>query len=68
MISPKGSFDGFKLSKNFWSAIKKTLYVLVPAVLTELVSNNLIAAGVASVIGPMALNALEFWLSDVKID
>lgn len=65
MYSPKKSFAGFKLSKNFWSAIKKCAYVLVPAVLTELVTNNIIGAGIAGLVGPMILNAVEYYFSEI---
>ena len=68
MRSEVGSFKGFKLSKNMWSAIKKCIYVMVPALLTELVTHNLILDAVAGLIGPMILNALEYWLSDVETD
>lgn len=61
MLSPNRSFKGFKLSKNLMSAIKKCIYVLVPAVLTELVAHNTIASGVAALVGPMVLNAVEYW-------
>ena len=65
MISEKKSWKGFKISKNLWSAIKKCIYVLVPAVLTELVTNNLITAGIAGLLGPMVLNAIEFYFKEV---
>ncbi len=68
MESPKRSFKGFKLSKNLKSAIKKCIYVLVPAVLTELVTNNIIASGIAGIVGPMILNAVEYYFSNVKVD
>ena len=61
MESKKFSFEGFRLSKNFWSAIKKCIYVVVPAVVTELVTNNLITAGIAALVGPMILNGIEYW-------
>jgi hypothetical protein len=63
METEKFSFKGFKLSKNFWSAVKNALYVLVPAILTELVSNNLIATGTASLIGPMICKAIEYYVN-----
>lgn len=62
MKSPKRSWKGFKLSKNFLSAVKKALYVMVPAVVAELVAHNLITTGIAGVVGPMVLNAVEYWL------
>ena len=67
MLSPTFSFTGFKLSKNMWSAIKNALYVLVPAIITELAAHNMIANGVAAVVGPMILKAIEFWTGDVEI-
>jgi len=66
MQSPKRSWKDFKLSKNLKSAIKKCIYVMVPAVLTELVTKNMIASGIAALVGPMILNAVEFYFSDVK--
>jgi len=66
MTSPKFSWKGFKLSKNFFSAVKKAIYVLVPAVIAELATNNLITAGVAGLLGPMLLNAIEFWLKEIE--
>lgn len=64
MYSEKKSMRGFKLSKNLWSAIKKCAYVLVPAVLTELVTNSLITAGIAGLVGPMILNGIEFYFTE----
>jgi len=66
MISTKRSWAGFKLSLNLKSAIKKCIYVLVPAVLTELVAHNLILSGIAGLVGPMVLNAVEYFFSDVR--
>ena len=68
MISEAFSFKGFKLSKNLKSAIKNALYVLVPAIITELAAHNMIANGVAAVVGPMILKGIEYWRSDVKIE
>ena len=64
MGSPSMSFKGFKFSKNFWSALKKAIYVLVPAVLTELVTNNMVGAGIAGLVGPMILNGVEYWFKE----
>jgi hypothetical protein len=61
MKSPKYSFKGFKISKNFTSAVKKTAYVMIPALITELVSNNIISTSLAGIIGPMILNAIEYY-------
>tara|TARA_Y100000310_G_C20644398_1_gene795743 strand:+ start:738 stop:941 length:204 start_codon:yes stop_codon:yes gene_type:complete len=67
MISNKYSFKGFKLSLNLLSALKKTIYVLVPAILTELVASNIIATGVAGFLGPAVLNAVEFWFKEMNV-
>ena len=64
MESKKYSFKGFKLSKNFLSALKNMLYTLVPAVIAELVTNNLITAGVAALVGPMVLKSIEYWMNE----
>ena len=64
--SPAFSFKGFEISKNFVSAVKKAVYVLVPAVLTELVTNNMLTAGIAGLVGPMILNAVEYYFSKVE--
>ena len=66
MESPKRSWQGFKLSKNLKSAIKKCIYVLVPAVLTELVAHNWLVSGLAGVIGSSILNAVEYYFSKVE--
>ena len=68
MLSQFGSFKGFKLSKNMWSAIKNALYVLVPAIITELAAHNMIANGVAAVVGPMICKAIEFLMSEVSVE
>ena len=68
MESKKFDWKGFKLSANLKSAIKKCIYVMVPAVLTELVTKNMVASGIAALVGPMILNAVEFYFSDVKTE
>ena len=65
MLSEKFSWKGFKLSKNLKSAIKKCIYVLVPAILTELVAHNLLVSGLAGVIGSSILNAVEYYFSEI---
>lgn len=66
MQSPKRSWKDFRLSKNLRSALKKCIYVMVPAILTELVAHNLLIAGLAGIIGSSILNAVEFYFSDVE--
>lgn len=66
MASPNFSFKGFRLGKNFWSAVKKAIYVLVPAILTETVTNNMLSAGIAGLLGPMVLNAVEYYFRKFK--
>jgi len=61
---PLHAFKGFKLSKNFWSAFKNAVYVLVPAFIAELVSNNILSAGVAGVISSAILKAIEYALKE----
>ncbi len=68
MESQKRSFKGFKFSKNILSAIKKCIYVLVPAVLTELVTHNIVASGLAALVGPMILNGVEYYITKVETD
>jgi len=66
VLSPKMSFKGFKLSKNLQSAIKNALYTLVPAILAELVTKNLITSGVAGILGSAICKAVEFYLTEVE--
>jgi len=66
-VSPTKSFKGFKLSVNLKNAIKNALYVLVPAILAELVSNNMLTAGVAGIIGSAVCKAVEFYLTEIKL-
>jgi len=67
MQSAKKSWAGFKLSKNILSALKKCIYVLVPAILAELVAHNIIVNGLAAVIGSAALNAIEFYFKQIEV-
>jgi hypothetical protein len=53
----------FRLSKNIKSALKNSAYIMIPAILTELVANNVIAAGLAGVIGSAICKAIEYWAS-----
>ena len=64
MISPKKSMKGFRLSKNLKSALKKALYVMIPAILTELVAHNIIATGIAGFLGPAILNGIEYYFKE----
>ena len=64
MKSPRKSFKNFSFSKNFISALKKALYVIIPALITELVTNNIIGASIAGLVGPMVLNAIEYYLKE----
>lgn len=48
------------------SAIKNALYTLIPAIITELATNNIISSGVAALVGPMILKAIEYFFSEVK--
>jgi hypothetical protein len=66
MISPKRSFKGFKLSKNLVNAIKNAAFVLIPAILAELVTHNLITAGASGLIGTILLKGIEFWWKEYK--
>ena len=59
--SPVLSFRGFKLSANFFSALKNVVFVLVPAILTEMITNNMITVGLASMIATMVLKAAEYF-------
>lgn len=64
MKSPSRSFKGFKLSKNLKGSMKQASYILVPAIIAELVSNNLISAVVAGVLGKVVFSALEYYFKE----
>lgn len=55
------SMEGFKASKNFKSALKNAAFVMIPALITELVANNVISTGIAALIGPMILKSVEYY-------
>ena len=61
MISKKWSFERFKISRNLKDSLKQSCYILIPALLTELVTNNMLAASSAGAIGKVVLSALEFY-------
>jgi len=64
VISRENSWNGWKPSQNFKSALKNMLMVMVPAVLVELVTHNMVTAGVAGLIGPMILKAIEYYITE----
>ena len=66
-LSPSGSWFGFKVSKNLKSAIKNSLFVLLPAILAELATNNIITASVSGFLGTIILKALEFYFREVDL-
>lgn len=66
MKSKGFSFENFKVSKNFLSALKKVVYVLVPAIITELVAHNIITTSLAALIGPMIFQSIEYYFKEYK--
>jgi len=60
-VSEKNTWAGFKISTNLISAIKNSLYVLVPAIAMELATKNLISTALAGALGSAICKAIEFW-------
>lgn len=66
MLSPKRNWKGFKISKNLKNAIKNSLYVLVPAILAEFATNNLITSSAAGIVGSAICKAVEFYFTEIE--
>lgn len=64
VVSPKYSFKGFKLSKNIIDAGKNVLYILIPAIITELATSNTSIAVSVATVSPFVLKALEYWIKE----
>ncbi len=61
MESPKKSWIGFKPSKNLKDSLKQAAYILVPAILTELVTHSVVSSTVAGMLGKIIFSAVEYW-------
>jgi hypothetical protein len=67
MISKKQSFKGFKISKNLKSALIESGFVLLPAIIAELVSNNIISTVAAGLIGAVISKTYKFYKKEVEV-
>ncbi len=74
-VSPPGSFEGYSLrvwlsrNKGYLKALVSVAFGIVTTFLPQIKDTNLsIAAGSAVSLGlKLALDALDFWLSDVAV-
>ncbi len=63
-MSEKKSWKGFKLSKNLKDSIKQALYILIPAIVAELVTKDVLTASAAGLIGKVVFSALEYYFKE----
>ena len=68
--SPAGSLKGFDFWKLFignYKTIKEIAKVGLPFALGYAVTNNIITASAATLVGKAALDTLEFWYKKKKV-
>lgn len=66
MTSPKRSWIGFKISKNLKASLKQAAYILIPAVITELVTHNVISSSIAGLVGKIVFSAIEYYYKEIQ--
>ena len=65
-MSPKFSLEGWDF-KKWIKGNKETLKIVVPAVISILATQNIIAAGVLTIVGKAILDIIDFYSSEVKL-
>ncbi len=65
-ISSKFSFKGWNI-KEFLYRNKDFFKWFVPGLLTFLITNGIMEAGLAAIIGKFILDILDFYITDVKL-
>ncbi|KKM16165.1 hypothetical protein LCGC14_1688600 [marine sediment metagenome] len=63
-MSVKKSWKGFKISKNLKDSLKQVVYILVPAIIAELVTKNVLTASLAGVLGKIVFSAIEYYFKE----
>jgi len=63
-MSVKKSWKGFKISKNLKDTIKQAIYILVPAIIAELVTKSVLTSSVAGLLGKVVFSALEYYFKE----